>query len=115
LEQRNTSRNIQYVTITKKKDKFRAFEYDISTFTYLNGKRLIIREMMNPKEFIDYENKGEVGSIIYDSNKKLIFIKSEKSWIPIQKLQFEGKKIVTAHEFYVGQQMNKFNLICNYL
>jgi methionyl-tRNA formyltransferase len=53
-----------------------------------------------------YKNYG-IGDIIYDKNLKLIFIKSKAKWIPITNLQLENRKIVNAHEFYVGQQMIK--------
>lgn len=78
-------------TILKAYNKFRAFESDITTYTYVNGRRVIFKNILHPND-VNFVREGETGTIIYDNNRKLILFKLVDGWLPVSEVLVEKEK-----------------------
>eukprot|EP01027_Heterolobosea_sp_BB2_P010087 GEZU01014839.1.p1 GENE.GEZU01014839.1~~GEZU01014839.1.p1 ORF type:complete len:215 (-),score=100.80 GEZU01014839.1:43-687(-) len=92
-------------------NKWRALAENCSVYTFIQGKRVLLREMIHPQA-IDIDEKQvpvptasnaqqqqEAGCCFYDKAKRLLLVKCNDGWVGLRKLQFEGKKTVDAEQF----------------
>ena len=85
-------------------NQFRAFYDWPGSYTFLNNKRLIIKALsMNT----DNTNKGiltSVGEFTFDKQQQLLIVKTKDHFLQIKTLQPEGKKVITASDYWNSLQ-----------
>lgn len=97
-------------TVLKAYNKFRAFESDITLYTFVNGRRIIFKNVLHPND-VQFEKQGEIGTLIYDSILNLLFFKLIDGWLAVSEVLVEKeKKNFTPDKFAKEFQCHSINL-----
>lgn len=81
-------------------DRIRAFTPWPSCYTYLRGQKLAIGKA----SLVDPEKQGEPGRVL-KSPKKMFWVQTGKGVIAVEELQLQGKKMMSASAFLLGNKV----------
>jgi methionyl-tRNA formyltransferase len=85
--------------------KFRAFGKHAPIHSYLNGKKVKLMEIPDPKSYPKLNSAPDdavPGQIGYSKHNKTIYIKCTDEWLPVTLLTVDGKRPTIARDFQNG-------------
>ncbi len=88
-------------------NKIRALIPWPSAYTYYNGKMLKIYKSICLKEKIEDVNKSNAGTVVEINKQGWITVKVKDGFIRLLDVQYEGKRRMNAHQWAIGQRLEK--------
>ena len=89
--------------------KFRAFGNKVPLYSTLNGKKVILNQIVDPKtsRFVpEKQSTAREGAIFYDKKTDTIFVKAKDGYLGVKELRVADKKTVGSKDFRNGYLHN---------
>lgn len=94
-------------------NRFRAFYPWPGSYTFINGKRLVVEEMdLGKKNFEGDKNLSQLGQFYFCREQKSLRVKTGESILDLIKVKPEGKKAIGAQDFWNQIPKDKRDFIC---
>ena len=92
-------------------NRYRAFYPWPGSFTFFEGKRVLLEEV---KKMTQEENRNLLfsGQFIFSKESKVLFVKTGDHYLEVLKLKPEGKKLLSASDFWNQIPKEKRQEVC---